>query len=185
MSRSEGERLASDRIISLAVSREGALWIGTEEGLASWTWSSSCAAKPSVGVSIRTTLAAEPPAVTADRVQLQQVLMNLILNGIEAMGEWGGQLTVTTPRDVSGDLLCSVVDTGVGLPAEKGEEIFQPFVTTKPQGTGMGLAICRSIIESHGGRLWATPNEGRGATFHFTLPVGPSRDVGEGAAVEP
>jgi PAS domain S-box-containing protein len=122
-------------------------------------------------VSIRTDLAADLPKVTADRVQLQQVLMNLMLNGIEAMKETGGVLTVKTRGGEGGQVLISVSDTGVGLPAERADEIFNAFFTTKPQGSGMGLAISRSIVESHGGRLWATSHDGRGATFHFTLPT--------------
>ncbi|WP_263351530.1 two-component regulator propeller domain-containing protein [Acidicapsa acidisoli] len=122
-------------------------------------------------VSIRTDLATDLPKITADRVQLQQVLMNLMLNGIEAMKETGGVLTVKTGPGEGGQVLISVSDTGVGLPAGKADEIFNAFFTTKPQGSGMGLAISRSIVESHGGRLWATSNSGRGATFHFTLPT--------------
>jgi PAS domain S-box-containing protein len=123
------------------------------------------------GVSIRTDLAADLPKIIADRVQLQQVLMNLMLNGIEAMKETGGVLTVTTGRGEGGQVLISVIDTGVGLPAGKADEIFNAFFTTRPQGSGMGLAISRSIVESHGGRLWATSHDGRGAAFHFTLPI--------------
>jgi signal transduction histidine kinase len=122
-------------------------------------------------INMRTDLASELPTVTADRVQLQQVLMNLMLNGIEAMNDTGGELTIKTELGQDGQLLISVSDTGVGLPAEKTGQIFQAFFTTKPQGSGMGLAICRSIIESHGGRLWANANNGRGATFQFTLPA--------------
>ena len=122
-------------------------------------------------VSIRTDLAADLPKITADRVQLQQVLMNLMLNAIEAMKETGGVLTVKSQLDQDGRVMISVSDTGVGLPAEKADQIFNAFFTTKPQGSGMGLAISRSIVESHGGRLWATANDGRGATFHFTLPI--------------
>ena len=122
-------------------------------------------------LSIRTDLVADHLKITADRVQLQQVLMNLMLNGIEAMKETGGVLMVKTELDQDGQLLISVSDTGVGLPKEKTEEIFDAFFTTKPQGSGMGLSISRSIVQSHGGRLWATPNNGRGATFHFTLPI--------------
>jgi signal transduction histidine kinase len=122
-------------------------------------------------VSIRTDLVADLPKITADRVQLQQVFMNLILNAIEAMKETGGVLTVKTQLDEDGQLLISVSDTGVGLPKEKTEQIFDAFFTTKPQGSGMGLSISRSIVESHGGRLWATANNGRGATFHFILPT--------------
>jgi PAS domain S-box-containing protein len=123
-------------------------------------------------VSIRTDLAAGLPTITADRVQLQQVLMNLMLNGIEAMKETGGVLTVNTGRGECGrQVLISVSDTGVGLPAGRADEIFNAFFTTKPQGSGMGLAISQSIVESHGGRLWATSHDGRGASFHFTLPI--------------
>jgi len=139
------------------------------------------------GVSIRTDLAAELPKITADRVQLQQVLMNLMLNAIEAMKDTGGTVMVKSHLDERGRVMISVSDTGVGLPIENVDQIFSAFFTTKPEGSGMGLAISRSIIESHGGRLWATPNDGRGATFHFTLPtatevkgrirVTPERDV--------
>jgi signal transduction histidine kinase len=125
-------------------------------------------------VSIRTDLAADLPRITADRVQLQQVLMNLMLNGIEAMKETGGVLTIRTERSECGQVLISVSDTGAGLPAGKADDIFNAFFTTKPQGSGMGLAISKSIVESHGGRIWATGNGGRGATFHFTLPVAPA-----------
>ncbi|MHB8214850.1 MAG: two-component regulator propeller domain-containing protein [Candidatus Sulfotelmatobacter sp.] len=120
-------------------------------------------------VSIRADLGADLPKITADRVQLQQVFMNLILNAIEAMKETGGVLTVKTQLAEDGQLLISVSDTGVGLPKEKTEQIFDAFFTTKPQGSGMGLSISRSIVESHGGRLWATANNGPGATFHFAL----------------
>ncbi len=122
-------------------------------------------------ISIRTDLAAARPKVKADRVQLQQVLMNLMLNGIEAMKDAAGELTIKSELGQDGQLLISVSDTGVGLPAEKVDEIFDAFFTTKPQGSGMGLAISRSIVESHGGRLWATSNSSRGATFHFSLPT--------------
>ncbi len=123
-------------------------------------------------ISIRTDLAADLPEVMADRVQLQQVFMNLMLNGIEAMRDTSaaGELTIKSQRANSGHLLISVSDTGVGLAPQQADQIFNAFFTTKPEGTGMGLAISRSIIESHGGRLWATANSGRGATFHFTLP---------------
>jgi PAS domain S-box-containing protein len=112
------------------------------------------------------------PQINADRVQVQQVLMNLMLNGIEAMKDLGsgGELTIKSQKEDDGQILVSVRDTGVGLRPEHKEQIFNAFFTTKPQGTGMGLAISRSIIESHGGHLWATPNAGRGATFQFTLP---------------
>jgi PAS domain S-box-containing protein len=120
---------------------------------------------------MRTDLAADLPRVTADRVQLQQVFLNLMLNGIEAMKGSGGVLTIVSQLDNDDQLLVSISDTGVGLPAEKADQIFNAFFTTKPQGSGMGLAISRSIVESHGGRLWASANSGRGATFHFTLPT--------------
>ena len=121
-------------------------------------------------ISMRTDLGGELPKVTADRVQLQQVFMNLMLNGIEAMKDTGGELVIKAELGQDGYLLISVSDTGMGLPVETPDEIFSAFFTTKPQGSGMGLAISRSIIEAHGGRLWASANTGRGATFHFTLP---------------
>jgi PAS domain S-box-containing protein len=121
-------------------------------------------------VAMHTELAAELPTIIADRVQLQQVFMNLMLNAIEAMKDSGGELTVKSQLQ-DGQLQFSVSDTGVGLPTEKMDEIFSAFFTTKSQGSGMGLAISRSIVESHGGRLWAASNDGRGATFHFTLPI--------------
>jgi len=123
-------------------------------------------------VSIRTDLDQELPTTTADRVQLQQVLMNLMLNGIEAMQDTGGELTVASKRTEDGQPLISVSDMGIGLSIDKADRIFEAFFTTKPRGTGMGLSISRRIVESHGGRLWASPNTGRGATFQFTLPVG-------------
>jgi PAS domain S-box-containing protein len=110
------------------------------------------------------------PKLRADRVQLQQVIMNLMLNAIEAMKDTGGELIIKTRLNRDGWLLVSISDTGVGLPEERTEEIFDPFQSTKPQGTGMGLTITRSIVESYGGRVWATNNHGAGATFHFTLP---------------
>jgi signal transduction histidine kinase len=121
-------------------------------------------------VSIRADLDPELPTTTADRLQLQQVLMNLMLNGIEAMQDTGGELTVASKRTGDGQLLISVSDTGIGLSIDT-ECIFEAFFTTKSPGTGMGLSISRRIIASHGGRLWASPNTGRGATFQFTLPV--------------
>jgi len=129
-------------------------------------------------VSISTDLSADSPRVMADRVQLQQVLMNLMLNGIEAMHdtESGGQLTIRSLKGEDGQLLISVSDTGVGLPGEQAEQIFNAFFSTKAQGTGMGLSISRSIIESHGGRLWATSNSEGGATFNFTLPAAEAQE---------
>jgi PAS domain S-box-containing protein len=122
-------------------------------------------------VMIHTDLAAGLPPVMADRVQLQQVLMNLMLNGIEAMRDVG-ELSIKSQLAEDGQLLISVADTGVGLPTENPDQIFNPFFTTKSQGTGLGLAITRSIVESHGGRIWATSNSGRGTTFYVTLPSG-------------
>jgi PAS domain S-box-containing protein len=121
-------------------------------------------------VAMRTELAPNLPAVRADRVQLQQVLMNLMVNGIEAMGEPGGELVIRT-KVVEHEVVVSVSDTGVGIPADKMEQIFSAFVTSKAAGTGMGLAISRTIVESHEGKLWAEANAGPGATFHFTLPA--------------
>jgi signal transduction histidine kinase len=122
-------------------------------------------------VSIRTELDPGLPPITADRVQLQQVLMNLMLNGIEAMRDRGGELTVTSGRTEDGEFLISVRDCGVGFSPHENERIFETFFTTKPQGTGMGLSISRRIIETHGGRLWASANVPRGAIFQFTVPA--------------
>jgi PAS domain S-box-containing protein len=122
-------------------------------------------------ISVRAQLAPTLPKTVADRVQLQQVLMNLVLNAIEAMKDGGGELTISSEQTIDGLLRISVVDTGVGLPSGQIDQIFSAFFTTKPQGTGMGLAITRSIIEAHGGRVWVSSNSRRGATFHFTLPV--------------
>jgi PAS domain S-box-containing protein len=121
-------------------------------------------------VTVRLELAENLPGIAGDRVQLEQVLMNLMLNAIEAMHDAKGDLTITSQSTDDGNLSISVSDTGVGIPADKIDQIFDTFFTTKPQGTGMGLAISRSIVESHGGRLWATSNSGRGSTFQFTLP---------------
>jgi PAS domain S-box-containing protein len=123
-------------------------------------------------ISVRTELAAALPQVMGDRVQLQQVLMNLIINSIEAMKDVDGTraLTIRSQRG-DGHVLISVSDTGVGLPPQQADKIFNSFFTTKPQGTGMGLRISRTIVESHGGRLWASDNSPRGASFSFTLPV--------------
>jgi PAS domain S-box-containing protein len=122
-------------------------------------------------VTIHTDLAEGLPKVVADRVQLQQALMNLMLNGIEAMNDTSGELSVRSKTTEDGQLLVSVSDRGIGLPVKQVERIFDAFFTTKPHGSGMGLSISRTIIESYGGHLWATPNAERGATFHFTLPT--------------
>ena len=120
-------------------------------------------------VSVHQDLAENLPAVMGDHVQLQQVVMNLMLNALEAMREASGELRITSQAG-EGQVLISVSDTGIGFPPDKVDRIFDAFFTTKPQGTGMGLAISRSIVESHGGRLWGEVNSGRGATFRFILP---------------
>jgi C4-dicarboxylate-specific signal transduction histidine kinase len=124
-------------------------------------------------ISVGTELAADLPQVMGDRVQLQQVLMNLMLNGIDAMKDMDGarELVIKSQRAENGQLLVSVIDTGMGLPQQQADQIFNAFFTLKPQGTGMGLSISRSIVESHGGRLWAADNSPRGASFYFTLPI--------------
>jgi PAS domain S-box-containing protein len=125
-------------------------------------------------ISVRTELAADLPQVMGDRVQLQQVVMNLMRNGIDAINEadMAGYLTIKSQWNAVDQLLISISDTGIGLPPEQADKVFDAFFTTKPQGTGLGLSISRSIIESHGGRLWTTRNPDRGATFQFTLPIG-------------
>jgi C4-dicarboxylate-specific signal transduction histidine kinase len=123
------------------------------------------------GISARTQLAENLPAIHGDRVQLQQVLLNLLINAVEAMSEMSeGQreLLISTAKSDSG-VVVSVQDSGRGLMMESMERLFESFYTTKPNGLGMGLSISRSIIEAHGGRLWASANEPRGAVFQFTL----------------
>jgi len=123
-------------------------------------------------VALRMDLAANLPLIMADRVQVQQVVMNLILNGIEAMSGVQGRerdLLIRTQGSKGDRLLVAVQDSGTGLDPQDEERIFDAFHTTKPGGMGMGLSISRSIVESHGGRLWATANDGPGATFQFTL----------------
>jgi PAS domain S-box-containing protein len=124
-------------------------------------------------ISIRTQLALDLPQVMGDRVQLQQVLMNLLLNSIDAMKDVDTtrELIINSQPAKNGQVMVLVSDTGVGLPPHQAEQIFNAFFTTKPNGTGMGLRISRSIIESHGGRLWAANNSPRGASFCFTLPT--------------
>jgi PAS domain S-box-containing protein len=121
----------------------------------------------------RTNLETDLPKVMADRVQLQQVLMNLMLNGIEAMkdADEKRELAIKSEQGQNRHLLVSISDTGVGLPPQQADQVFNAFFTTKPHGTGMGLRISRSIVESHGGRLWAADNAPRGASFYFTLPT--------------
>lgn len=125
------------------------------------------------GLDLRLSLADELRPVVADPVQIQQVVLNLVRNGIESMdGCCGGCVLMLRTRDAGEDgVSCSVVDQGVGLGKEQEEELFAPFYTTKESGMGMGLSISRTIIRAHGGRLWFTPNPDCGVTFHFTLPV--------------
>jgi signal transduction histidine kinase len=122
---------------------------------------------------VRTELADGLPQIVGDRVQLQQVAMNLIVNSIEAMKDVGGirEMVIRSRPAENGQILVSVSDTGIGVPPELAQQIFDPFFTTKSHGTGMGLRISRSIVESHRGRLWVTGALGRGAVFQFTLPV--------------
>jgi two-component system, LuxR family, sensor kinase FixL len=129
-------------------------------------------------VSLQTQLSKEVPLILGDRIQLQQVILNLIINAIEAMsgiGEGPRELQVGSGKDESQGVRVTVRDSGPGLDPESLDHLFTAFYTTKPQGMGMGLAISRSIIEAHSGRLWATANEGRGAAFQFTLPAGGER----------
>jgi signal transduction histidine kinase len=124
-------------------------------------------------VTLRTELAKDLPHIMGDRVQLQQVMMNLMLNSIDAMKDVDGtrELIINSQAAEDEKLMVTVSDTGVGLPPQQADQIFNAFFTTKIHGTGMGLRISHSIIESHGGRLWAASNSPRGATFHFTLPT--------------
>jgi signal transduction histidine kinase len=125
-------------------------------------------------VSLRTEFAPALLTILGDRVQLQQVIINLVMNGIEAMQSVTvrpRELVIRSRQDEAQEVLVSVTDCGVGISAENAERLFNPFFTTKSSGMGMGLSICRSIMEAHGGRLWATANVPHGATFQFTLPV--------------
>jgi len=125
-------------------------------------------------ISLRTQLEHDVPPVWADRIQVQQVLLNLIMNAIQAMSVLGDSqrdLLISSAKGESSGVLLAVRDSGPGLDPGKLEAIFEAFYTTKPDGMGMGLAVSRSIIEEHGGRLWATPNQIRGAVFQFTLPT--------------
>jgi len=126
-------------------------------------------------VSLQTQLSSDVPLILGDRIQLQQVMLNLIINAVEAMGgtsDGPRELVVSSKKNDLQDLVVAVRDSGPGLDPNSLDHLFTAFFTTKPKGMGMGLAISRSIIESHGGRLWATPNNGQGATFQFTLPIG-------------
>ena len=126
-------------------------------------------------VSVGTELAAGLPPVQADRVQLQQVVLNLVMNGIDAMKsvtDRPRELLIKSQPHEPEELLVAVQDSGIGVDQQNMERLFEPFYTTKPEGMGLGLRISRSIIEAHGGRLWATPNAGPGVTVQFTLPIG-------------
>ena len=128
------------------------------------------------GVWVRTELADSLPLVRGDRVELQQVVLNLVLNALEAISaltEGPRELQIVTSRTESDHALIAVRDTGPGLAPAAQENLFKAFHTTKPNGLGLGLSICRSIVESRGGRMWASANAPRGAVFQFTLPVHP------------
>jgi C4-dicarboxylate-specific signal transduction histidine kinase len=125
-------------------------------------------------VSLQTAFAPALPTILGDRVQLQQVIINLVMNGIEAMqtvADRPRELSIRSGQDEAHQLHVSVTDCGVGISADNTDQLFDAFFTTKASGMGMGLSICRSIIDAHGGRLWATANLPHGATFHFTLPA--------------
>jgi C4-dicarboxylate-specific signal transduction histidine kinase len=126
------------------------------------------------GVAIRTALSAETPRIYGDRVQLMQVMLNLVMNGIEAMNAMDGSrdMMITSEATSNGDVRVSVADTGFGVDGATAERVFDSFFTTKATGMGMGLSICRSIISAHGGRLWFEPNAPHGTIFQFELPVG-------------
>ena len=127
------------------------------------------------GVAVDTQLASEPPCIQGDRVQLQHVMLNLIVNAIQSMSgveDGNRELHISTTRMGRDGVCVAVRDTGPGLRPESLPRVFEPFYTTKPDGMGMGLWTCRSIIEAHGGRLWATRSEPRGALFQFTIPAG-------------
>jgi signal transduction histidine kinase len=125
-------------------------------------------------VSLRTELAPVLPVVLADRVQMQQVIINLVINGIEAMEavtDRPRQLVIRSCQDEADQVSIAVKDSGVGIAAENADRLFGAFVTTKSNGMGMGLSICRSIIQAHGGCIWIEPNLTEGAAFRFTLPL--------------
>jgi signal transduction histidine kinase len=126
-------------------------------------------------VSIRTCFAEEVFAVVGDRVQLQQVVLNLVMNGMEAMStiaDRARELVITSRKADPDQVEVTIEDSGIGLNPDQSGKIFEAFYTTKPAGMGMGLSICRSILLAHGGRLWATANDGPGTTLHFRLPAG-------------
>jgi signal transduction histidine kinase len=126
-------------------------------------------------ISLSMELAPGLPAVLADRIQLQQVVLNLVINGIEAMDQISDRprrLALRSHRDGGGDVVVTVEDSGVGISPESADRLFAAFFSTKTGGMGMGLSICRSIVEAHAGRIWAAPNLPHGAAFHFTMPPG-------------
>ena len=133
------------------------------------------------GVSVKTQFADGLSLIAGDRVQLQQVVLNLVVNAIQAMATVAGgvrDLLITTARTEANFVLVRVADSGPGLDPQTLEHVFDPYYTTKPDGLGMGLAICHSIIDAHNGRLWANANEPRGAVFQFTLPADRAADSG-------
>jgi signal transduction histidine kinase len=133
------------------------------------------------GVALRTELSAGDPAVRGDRVQLQQVMLNLIMNGLEAMSAVTDRpkvLTISSELSEADGVLVTVEDTGTGIDPTILERVFDPFYTTKPGGMGMGLPICRSIIEAHGGRFWASARAPHGTAFHFTVPAAAETPTG-------
>jgi signal transduction histidine kinase len=126
------------------------------------------------GVSLRLELAAALPPVLGDRVQLQQVIVNLLLNGIQAMRsvtDRSRELLIRSREHGTDQILVAVEDSGTGIEPQNVDRLFNAFFTTKPDGMGIGLSVCRSIIGQHGGRIWATGNSGAGSTFQFTLPA--------------
>ena len=133
-------------------------------------------------VAVLTELAPGLPPVKGDRVQLQQVLLNLVVNGCDAMSKNPArerQLVIFTRLKPGEGVRISVADRGVGFAPDHHDKVFEPFYTTKSHGLGLGLSVCRTIVKAHGGRLWATNNAGPGATFHFTLPVENGRVIGD------
>ena len=125
-------------------------------------------------VALRLELASALPPVLGDRIQLQQVLMNLLINAIQAMAPVTDQpreVLIRSRRHDANQVVLEVMDSGIGITPENADRLFGAFFTTKPDGMGIGLSICRSIIEAHGGRIWASPNTGPGATLQFTLPL--------------
>jgi two-component system sensor histidine kinase TtrS len=135
------------------------------------------------GVELAPTVAAGLPPVLADSIQIQQVLLNLVRNAVEAINAGGDpalrEVRIAAARSPGGDVEITVEDTGPGLAPEALERVFEPFYTTKPDGIGIGLSLSRSIVDAHGGRLWATAVGGRGATFHLLLPVMPGEKAAD------